>query len=215
MFDFICRTSLDDGATFGPLVYAVKGERYELPYYSCPDAHYQRIWSAMLQSMAIGPDGSAHMTYARDPTENNRGGECADVRYTRSAGAPYDTWTAPVTIAGGAGAQSFSAVTATRDSEGRCRVDVAYMDSRNSPLGSPNHDYDIYRIASTDCGLTWGASERVSDASSLADKDFVGDYIDMAVVGDRVHVAWTDRRLVRHVSDPGSDVYTDEWAMTP
>ena len=211
LFDIICRTSVDGGDTFGPLVYAVKGEAYELPYYSCPRAHYQRIWSAMLFGMAIGPDGSAHVTYARDPSVNNGGGECGDVRYVRSAGSPYDAWTAPVTIAGGRQAQSFSAVTASLDVEGRCRIDVAYMDGRNSPSGRPNQRYDLYRVASTDCGATWLPPERVTDVSSLADKEFVCDYIDMSVVAGRVHLVWTDRRFAQHVGDAGSDIYTDQW----
>jgi hypothetical protein len=213
-FDMICRTSLDDGDTWGPIVFAVKGEGYELPYSMCPNEHYERVWSSMIPGMAIGPDGSAHLTYATDPTRSNRGGECADVRYVRSSGAPYDTWSAPVTIAGGAEAQSFSAVTATLDSEGRCRVDVAYMNGINSPSGSPNRMYDLYRISSTDCGLTWSSPERVSDVSSIADKEFVGDYIDMAAASDgTVHLVWTDRRFEHRVMDPGSDVYTDQWSV--
>ena len=34
-------------------------------------ARYHRIWSAMFPAMAIAPDGSAHLTYARDPTISN------------------------------------------------------------------------------------------------------------------------------------------------
>jgi hypothetical protein len=188
----------------------VKGEREELPYYTCPHARYHRIWSAMLPAMAIAPDGSAHLTYARDPTVSNSDGECGDVRYIRSVGAPYDNWTAPVTIAGGQSAESFSAVAATAGQGGQCRVDVAYVDGRNARR--PNRRYDIYRIASADCGATWSSPERVSDTSSKSDGEFIGDYIDIAAAGGSVRVVWTDRRAVRHVSDQGSDVYADRWA---
>jgi hypothetical protein len=151
------------------------------------------------------------VTYARDPTSGNSGGECADVRYTRSAGPPYDVWTEPTTIAGGATAQSFSAVAATAGQDGMCRVDVAYVDGRDSRPGRPNRRYDVYRTSSLDCGSTWSSPERVSDVSSRADGDFIGDYIDIAVAGGQVRVVWTDRRNVRHVSDQGSDIYTDRW----
>jgi hypothetical protein len=208
-FDIVCRTSLDDGLTFQPLVYAVKGEREELPYYTCPDARYQRIWSAMLPAMAIAPDGSAHLTYARDPTISNRDGECGDLRYIRGAGAPYDEWTAPVTIAGGSSAESFSAVAATAGQGGQCRLDVAYVDGVGK---RPNRRYVVDRLVSTDCGATWRSPERVSDKSSKADEEFIGDYIDFAFGGGSVHLVWTDRRTARHVSDQGSDVYTDRWA---
>ncbi len=210
-FDIVCRTSLDDGDTFGPLIFVVKGESYELPYFTCPDDRYQRIWSSMLLAVAIAPDGSAHLTYARDPSQGNSDGECGDVRYVRSAGPPYDTWTAPVTIAGGPTAQSFSAVVATKGPDGPCRVDVAYVDGRNSRPARPNRKYDVYRTNSTDCGLTWSSPERVSDVSSLADGGFIGDYIDIVAAGDQVHVVWTDRRSATHVPDQGSDVYTDQW----
>jgi hypothetical protein len=93
-------------------------------------------------------------------------------------------------------------------------VDVAYMNGINSPSGSPNRMYDLYRISSTDCGLTWSSPERVSDVSSIADKEFVGDYIDMAAASDgTVHLVWTDRRFEHRVMDPGSDVYTDQWSV--
>ena len=163
----------------------------------------------MLPAMAIAPDGSAHLTYARDPTISNKNGECGDVRYIRSAGAPYDEWTAPVTIAAGPSAQSFSAVAATPGQGGQCRLDVAYVDGVGT---RPNRRYDIDRIVSTDCGATWSSPERVSDKPSKADNEFIGDYIDLAVAGGSVHLVWTDRRLAHHVLDQGSDVYTDQWA---
>lgn len=212
-FDIVCRSSSDDGTTFGPAAFAVKGESYELPYYTCPNDRYQRIWSSMLPAMAIAPDGSAHLTYARDPTEGNSDGECGDVRYVRSLAPPYDAWTAPATIAAGATAQSFSAVTATAGQNGACRVDVAYMDGRNSPPDRPNRRYDVYRTSSVDCGFTWSSPQRVSDVSSRADGDFAGDYIDMAAAAGEVRVVWTDRRAERHVGDQGSDVYTDGWPL--
>jgi hypothetical protein len=212
-FDILCRSSADDGVTFGPLVFVVKGEAYELPYYTCPSDRYQRIWSSMLPALAIAPDGSAHLTYARDPSSGNSGGECGEVRYARSAGAPYDVWTKAATIAGGANAPSFSAITASAGQEGVCRLDVAYVDGRNSRPGKLNRRYDVYRTSSMDCGSTWGAAERVSDVSSRADGDFIGDYIDIATAGGQVRVVWTDRRNVRHVSDQGSDIYTDQWPV--
>src|SRR5438874_121381 len=50
-FDIVCRSPVDDGVTFGPLVFVVKGETYELPYYTCPNDRYQRIWSSMLPAL--------------------------------------------------------------------------------------------------------------------------------------------------------------------
>jgi hypothetical protein len=52
----------------------------------------------------------------------------------------------------------------------------------------------------------------VSDKSSKADEEFIGDYFDFAFGGGSLHLVWTDRRAAQHVSDQGSDIYTDRWA---
>jgi hypothetical protein len=87
------------------------------------------------------------------------------------------------------------------------------MSGQTSPSRRVNRHYDVYRVESNDCGLTWGAPIRVSSRSSLASDDFIGDYIDItaAAVGS-VHVVWTDRRDERDISDPESDVFTNVWA---
>lgn len=211
-FNVACRSSSDDGATFGPRFYAVRGEVNELDYHYCPDGRYQRLWSAMFPALSIGPDGSAHLTYTSDPTPGVADGECGDIRYTRSDGPPYGTWTEPVTVAGGPMAQAFSGIAATTGGDGGCHVHVAYLDGRNSSQARPNRRYDVYRNESLDCGLTWGSPVRVTDVSSISARDFIGDYIDMtAAAGGDVHVVWADRRDEQRVDDPESDVFTDRW----
>lgn len=212
-FGIACTYSADDGATFGPVFDAVTNESNELPYQSCPKGKYQRIWSAMFPAMSVGPDGSMHITYTTDPTNGTRDGECGDIRYVRSSAPPYDTWSQPITVAGGSAAQTFSTIVAVPGAGGGCDVHIAYMSGQTSPSRRVNRHYDVYRVESNDCGLTWGAPIRVSSRSSLASDDFIGDYIDItaAAVGS-VHVVWTDRRDERDISDPESDVFTNVWA---
>jgi hypothetical protein len=213
LFDIRCRSSNNAGLTFGPQAAAVNNEQQETSFWVCPNSFYHRLWITMAPSLAIGPDGSAHIAYARDPDGPLPDeGECGDVRYASSVGYPYTSWSRPTTLASpGPMAQYYPTVVAD-ESDGACEVHVAWYDSYRSDAATPNLFYDVRRRSSPDCGATWGPLLRVTSQSSLADFIFIGDYFDSTSVPfdpARIHVTWTDRRDKTDIFDLEDDVFTD------
>jgi hypothetical protein len=207
-FSIRCRNSADSGQSFGPEVRAARSLRWEVPFWTCPNSDLHRAWGSMFPSLAVGPDGSAHVVFTHDPTPGDGDGECGDVLYVSSPAPPYDKWTQPITVASGANSyQGYATIGATAVAGG-CRLDVFHNDHRLSPPGS-NLLYDVFHRQSDDCGATWGNPQRITDASSLSDFIFIGDYIDTASNASFVHVIWTDRRDKASIFDFEDDVFAD------
>ena len=61
-FNIRTRYSPDNGATFQPIVIASnETTMFELPFWLGPFARYHRWWGGMFPSLAIAPNGSAHI----------------------------------------------------------------------------------------------------------------------------------------------------------
>jgi len=215
-----CRTSTNGGATFNATVTLAtvpinpNGSSSEVPYWLCPSTAYERVWGAgMFPSIAIAPTGKAVLVYSKntDPTGTDSDGECGSLRIASSAASPYGpgTWSvfAPSEKAN---FQGFGFVNAQRNLlNGTCYLQVSYLTGQRSPIGSPNLLYDIYRIRSSDCGTTWGSPARITDAPSLSQFVFIGDYNDGSATARKVHVIWSDRADQIDIFASDCDVFTD------
>lgn len=216
-FDIRCRRSSDNGQTWDLESTAANNLKFELPFWMCPSSFYYRLWGAMFPQVRIAPDGSAHIVFTRDPTRGSGNGECGNVVYTKNSGPPYSTssWTSPVTISNGQNtdrtAQNYATLSIEfRSSSPGYALRAAWVDQRLSPKSNPNRRYDIFRTVSTDGGGSWASNARLTNASSLTDFEFIGDYIDAtSTIGTliRTNIAWTDRRDKTSIFDFEDDVW--------
>lgn len=140
---------------------------------------------------------------------SNWNGTDADVVYVRSTNGGA-TWTAPVTIGGGAGDQFFPWVGANGGK--------VFADWMNRTSGD---QYGVQATASSDGGASWITPTTISSATSDASKgnyfgypncaaSFIGDYNGIAVGPDGVaHPIWTDIRIGNDTSKTADqDPYT-------
>ena len=170
----------------------------------------------MLPSLEITPNGIAHMVYSADPTPGNSDGECGDIFYAKSL-FPWDRWSPTkdqkrVNDDSTATFQGYATITSKKIGKNSIIV-VAWEDDPNSAeIGEPNLIYDIYS-ATIDKAGNISPNLRVSDASSLSDFSFIGDYFDISVhrsVGDKIaYVIWADRRDKSSIFDLKDDVAMD------
>jgi uncharacterized repeat protein (TIGR01451 family) len=188
-------------ASFDPSVVAVT-DSFELPYWLGPFASYHRWWAGMLPDVEIDAKGDAHIVYAHDPVANPLfipgipGGvsttpEDGDIRYITSSGPSFTTWSSPVTVNDDASgtAQGFPAL----EIQNGDTLHVIWEDHRLS--STDNLYYDIfYSRKLPGQGVGWSTNFRVSDASSISDFIFVGDYIDLTSNSTLLFGVWTDRR---------------------
>ncbi len=188
------RRSSDNGVTFDPSVIAAT-DTFELPFFLGPLLFYHRWWGSMFPDVEIDSSGAAHIVYTHDPDPNPASAEDGDVRYVTSAGAPYNTWSSPVTVNddGLARAQGYAAL----ETDGT-QVHVMFEDHRLSPTvptvfpNSSNLRYDMFSARKTTGGFE--SNVRVSDASSISDFIFIGDYNDLTASTNTLFGIWTDRR---------------------
>jgi hypothetical protein len=211
-FDIRVRESRDHGATFGPVVTAAH-DSFEAPFWLGPFAFYHRWWPVMFPDVEIDGKGGAHIAYAHDPEPGSETAEDGDIRYVSSDGPPYRDWTVPVTVNddGLGRAQGFAALQTAHGGKSSS-VHVIWEDHRLSPNlptsfpQSPNLFYDIFHARKVPGGLAFGRNQRVSDASSINDFVFIGDYIDLAA-GHTLFGVWTDRRDKQDILDDEDDVF--------
>lgn len=190
------------GASFDPSVVAVV-DSFELPYWLGPYASYHRWWGAMMPDVEIDDRGDAHIVYTHDPVPNtfsipgipgpvSTTAEDGDIRYITSRGPFFTTWSAPVTVNDDATgtAQGFAALDAQ---PGSGTLHVIWEDHRLS--STDNLYYDIFYAQKVPGqGADWSTNFRVSDASSISDYVFAGDYMDLTSNSTLVFGVWTDRR---------------------
>jgi hypothetical protein len=152
---------------------------------------------------AFAIDGSTlHVVWS------NWNGSNADVVYIRSTNSGA-SWSAPVTVAGGAGDQFFPWVAANSG-----KAYVSWLNRASS--------VDIYTataIGSTNSGGSWSSPVTISSGYSIVANgnlfgfpncapDFIGDYTGIAVGSDGVaHPVWTD---IRVGNDPTTTTGTDQ-----
>ncbi|HJZ57453.1 MAG TPA: sialidase family protein [Gemmataceae bacterium] len=188
-------------ASFDPAVVAVT-DSFELPYWLGPFASYHRWWAGMTPDVEIDAKGDAHIVYTHDPVANPLtipgipGGvsttpEDGDIRYITSRGPSFTTWSSPVTINDDASgtAQGYPAL----EIQNGDTLHVIWEDHRLS--STDNLSYDIfYSRKVPGQGVGWAQNFRVSDASSISDFIFTGDYIDLTSNSSLLFGVWTDRR---------------------
>lgn len=219
-FDIRCRTSMDGGDTFNKEI-TVVDDKYEVPFWKCPDQSYHRTIGAMIPSIEITPDGIAHMVYSADPTPGDEDGECGDVYYAKSR-FPWDHWTSTgdqprINDDTTKTFQGFATITSKQIGRNSILI-VAWEDDRNSiETGEPNSIYDIYSATIDKYGKI-SPNKRLSDASSTSDFTFIADYFDVSVhrsvSQSPAYVVWTDRRDKTTIFDPEDDVAVDKVKLT-
>jgi hypothetical protein len=221
-FQIRTRRSPDCGATWQSRVVAAV-EDYELPYwlgpYFVPDpfgGFYKRWWGGMFPDPEIGPNGSAHIVYTRDPVSDFASPEDGDVRYIRSPGPPHDAWSAPMMVNddGMERAQGYAALKLQHgDAYTDPHVHVIWEDTRLSPdlpivfPDSPNLYYDMFYARMVPGQTTFFQNVRVSEVSSIQDYVFTGDYHDLASNSTLLYGIWTDRRDKLDIFDFPDDTY--------
>jgi hypothetical protein len=217
-FEIRTRLSTNNGGTWRSIVTAAS-DSYELPFWLGPLNFYHRWWGGMFPDVEIDGGGAAHIAYTHDPAENPEPGlsdtpEDGDIRYATSTTSPYTSWSAPLTINddGMERAQGW----ATLETRTKNRLTTVYLiweDHRLSPElptefpNSPNLYYDIFAAKKGFGNSGWFPNTRVSDATSIVDFIFIGDYFDLAANDQLVFGIWTDRRDKTDIFDFEDDVY--------
>jgi len=240
VFDISCDWGVYGVGIVGPVSVA-HNVKYEIYEYLCPyappnnDEGYGVAWTSMGPSIAISPDGVAHVVFAAssyDPkNDNSKHGanylktNCGDIEYVRSKPFSYGTtssWLAMKTAAGGSLAQLFPSITVQQrpaypPTPLGYRLYLFYYDAKNSPASCSatscyaNILYDIYMRTSNNGGSSWSSDTRITDQSSLADWVSMGTHIDstsLSLVGNTVWVIWTDRSGRLSIYDEYDEIYT-------
>ncbi|TMQ54573.1 MAG: exo-alpha-sialidase [Candidatus Eisenbacteria bacterium] len=218
-FQIRTRHSADNGATFDPIVIAAT-DAFEAPFFLGPNICYERWWPVMFPDVEIDASGSAHVGYTHDPTADHWTAEEGDIRYVTSTGAPYTSWSAPITVNddGTVSAQGFLALDTQTEQTGQsARLHATWLDHRLSASSGAasqcpftvdvnNLLYDIF-YSTKPPGEGWSANNRVTDASSRSDFFFLGDYIDLSTDNGSLYTVWTDRRDKLSIFDLEDDVW--------
>jgi hypothetical protein len=158
---------------------------------------------------ANGPNGPVVIPMCSSNPEDG------DIRYITSAGAPYTAWSGPLTVNddGAARAQGFPGLV-TQHGGQASTVHIVWEDTRLAPdlpvssiegcffvpvasavCDSPNLYYDaFYARGGPGQGVGFFTNLRVSEASSIQDFVFGGDYAEIAANNRSVFAIWTDRR---------------------
>jgi hypothetical protein len=203
-FEIRTRRSPDHGATWDS-TFVASFDSFEVPPFLGPNSFYHRWSGTMFPDLEIDSKRGAHIVYTHDPDPNFASPEDGDIRYISSPGPPYASWSPPVTVNddGLERAQGYAALSI----QGGGELHVIWEDHRLSPslptstfedcfvngiCNSPNLFYDIF--SSVRKGSGWSRNFRVSDASSINDFLFIGDYNDLAANDTTLFGIWTDRR---------------------
>ena len=160
-----------------------------------------------LMGLAVDPtSGDLYAVYF-DTTNIVGGNSNVDVYFTKS-NDQGSTWTTPVVIntdPNPPGDQFFSWIEV--DHAGR--LHIVFLDSRHTQQNDNvfNGFFDAYYAYSLDQGDTWTEARLTPQSWNSADEGnggfFIGDYLGMAVGGDRIYPIYLD------TSAGSSDVYTN------
>ncbi len=195
-FEFRLVKSTDGGATFGsPITVATRLDTWG------PEENNPRFPGgfrvAPLAYMAVNPTNGV-LTMVYPDTTSTAGGEWdVDLYLTRSTNGGT-TWSTPVVVGGDS--------TPPRDqfhpwieADSTGRLHLAFFDTRNTAQADADTNawIDLYYATSEDDGLGWGEMRITNPPfqSALAgfsafQSQFVGDYIGLAPIGERVHVLY-------------------------
>ena len=204
------RTSPDHGVTWNEIVTAVTDSYEPWLHFNSREAHFPDV--------ELDARGGAHIAYTHDPTLTTEGLndiETGDIRYIQSSGAPYDTWSRPVTVNddGLIRTQGWAALE-TQTVKKRVYVYLMWADFRLSPeppIDNPQSEpyYDIYAAWKRADSSKWSPNRRITDTSSLWSESFIsiGEYFDITANPHFAYGVWTDRREITDPNDPKSDVF--------
>lgn len=208
--------SPDNGATFDPPLVASSEACCELPFWLGPLAFYHRWWGGMFPSTATDGKGSSHITYTYSPVNHNTpagfgSNESGDIRYITSSGAPYTIWSMPSTVNddGLQQAQGYPAIAVRENGT----VWLSWEDHRLSPTApvsfpnSSNLFYDNFVARKVPGQDSFFTNLRASDASSISQFVFIGDYTGVAANATANYAVWTDRRNRTNIFDSNNDVF--------
>jgi|GEM_PF-4037436 len=130
--------------------------------------------------------------YISSIDKNSFGGSAVEAWMVRSTDGG-STWSSPVRLSDGpSGPLSFKFQPRISVAPNG-RVDAAWYEIRGgSGTGTPS--YDVYHSYSTNGGLTFSASVRVTSATSLKTVSIFGEYMALTSENTRTMVVWTDLR---------------------
>ena len=192
--------SPDNGATFNPVVVAVR-DQYKLPYWLGSNGMW---WTGMFPSIAMDGNNKLHIAYAASPTPDWSSSEAGDIRYLSSSRAPYRNYTMPITVNQDhlLTAQGFPAIAVEKQGT----VHLTWEDHRMSP-NLDNSLYGIYYARKVPGAASFSKEQMVSDTPSLSSNLIGGEYNGLAVNGSTIFAVWTDRRVDSSIWDYNNDVY--------
>jgi hypothetical protein len=219
-FSIRCKSSPNNGVNWNPEVTAARS-LFELPYYLTGNSGfgYETWWTSMGPSIAISPDGRAHIVFTRDPTVSQTDSECGDVMYTRTPTAyNYALWSLALPVGAlGLSSQGFPTIVvqqrpAVQPTLLGYRLYLFYISTQLSPIGAKaNILYDVYMRYSNTGGTVWLGATRITEQSSLSAywDPGIGDYMDSSATNRRAWVIWTDRADKLDIYDMEDDVFTE------
>jgi len=163
-------------------------EVYELDFMLQPTGF--RAWSSMFPVLAVGSEGNVYVVFAINPP----GPDDSDIMFRGSADGGV-TWTALMRVNDDetTNDQFFPWIAVGENGV----IHIIFGDRRDDPR---DISYHVYYASSEDNGATFTPNTRVSDAPSnpffgFPQGLYIGDYFNLAVSDDDVHVVWTDSRV--------------------
>lgn len=165
-------------------------------------------WEELFASshdVKIGHKGAAHLAY-----DQHIFGDTS-VRYVWSAGPPYRSWSAPVTVNDDRDPhiKGRPALQAQRCGDVTL-LHLIWVDTRNDPIPDETGTYDVYYAQkAAKPGANWSKNVRVSNVSSqyAAVFDPPPGRTDLAVTGRLPLAVWTDRRNAQNIQDTNDDIF--------
>jgi len=122
----------------------------------------------------------------------NGGQVSTELRYSTNKGA---TWSGGTFLAPKSGSDQFEpTIAANLNTLGE--IGVAWLDTRNSPSGSPDTLFDAYGMVSMNGGSTWGSLERLSTSSGntsvtpVSGYAYLGDWLGSAFENNLFYVVF-------------------------
>lgn len=219
-YDIEVAASTNGGATFAARPSPLQGAL--APHDTANSACKENAWDSVTlpallgniryypppPQIAVGADGVIHMVYSYDPDGADTG-DVVDVFYRQSTDQGQ-TWSAELRLNddGGSNDQFFPSISVS----GQGRVVAAWYDRRNDP---DNYLFEVFARASYDNGVTWAASEKVSDAQSPVVIDdeialcYHGFYDQQFQDEGHAYLFWSDDR------EGDADVFAEKISFQP
>lgn len=199
LFDIQVAVSHNGGASFtqvaDPLTDGIQARDSDATTACGRPALKGQIRHTSFPQIAVGPDGVVHVVYTRD-VDGLDIGDPANVYYRRSTDGGT-TWQSEVQLNDDSTltSQWFPTLSVGASNV----VSTAWYDRRRDPTDDLLFDY--YTRRSTDGGVTWAASTRLSDVPSPIVLDpniatcWFGDYDQQTQDPNRAYMVWGDDRL--------------------